>query len=40
MAGNVIFDSKGNIVSVYASQYPADRPAVEDMLQILQNLKE
>ena len=40
MAGNVIFDSNSNILSIYASQYPADRPAVEDMLQILQNLKE
>jgi hypothetical protein len=39
MAGNVIFGSKGNIEFVYASQYPADRPGVEDMLQIIQNLK-
>ncbi len=40
MAGNVIFDSKGNIVFVYASQFPADRPSIGDMLQILENLKE
>lgn len=35
MAGNVMFDSDGNVVFVYASQSPADRPSVEDLLQIL-----
>ncbi len=39
MAGNVIFGSNGNIEFIHASQYPADRPGVEDMLQIIQNLK-
>lgn len=39
MAGNVIFDSKGNVAYVYTSQHPADRPNVEDMLQVLRNLE-
>ena len=38
MGGNVIFDSKGNFIHVHQSQNPSDRPSVDDMLRILENL--
>lgn len=38
MAGNVIFDSDAQVVFIHASKYPADRPSVEDMLNVLEKL--
>ena len=34
MGGNVIIN-QGEVVQVYASQFPADRPKVEDILSFL-----
>ena len=39
MAGNVIISSGGNIVQVHASQYPSDRPTVEDVISTLKKLQ-
>lgn len=38
MGGNVIFDSRGKLVFLYASKYPADRPSIEDLMSILRKL--
>lgn len=35
MGGNVIINSQGEVIQIYASQFPADRPEVEDMLIVL-----
>lgn len=38
MGGNVIFSSQCEVIQIHASQFPADRPRVEDILSIFQNL--
>lgn len=35
MGGNVIVNAQGRIIFLHASDFPADRPAVEDMLEVL-----
>lgn len=37
MAGNVMFDSKGEMIFLHSSQFPADRPSVETMLSVISN---
>lgn len=35
MGGNAIFNAKGRIIFLHPSEYPADRPTVEKMLEVL-----
>ncbi|KAI9559741.1 hypothetical protein GHT06_013746 [Daphnia sinensis] len=39
MAGNVISNQRGEMVFVYACQYPSDRPSVTEMIDVLRNLE-
>lgn len=38
MGGNVIISSQSEVVHIYTSQFPADRPKVEDIVRIFQDL--
>lgn len=38
MAGNLILDSAGSVVLLHKSQYPADRPSVQEMVELLRKL--
>ena len=37
MGGNVILDSSGQVVYVYSSKHPADRPQLPDLLALISN---
>ena len=35
MGGNAIINSQNEVIKIFASQFPADRPKIEDMLSVL-----